>query len=95
MLVDLPCTIIFDHDSSWRAGERGNCRIFTMRYDTTNTDLPAQWTNHYPPRQDAHWLIDEQGVLFDLLTAAADHRIKERAEADPENYTARMPATTE
>lgn len=88
MLIDIPVTIKFDCESKIAQGPLDHARIFTMRYDTVDTDKEAQWTDHYPPRPDAHWITDTQGVLFDLLTSAADKSIRRMAEADPETYCA-------
>jgi hypothetical protein len=86
MLIDIPVTIKFDCKSKSAQDPLDHARVFTMRYDTTDTDKPAQWINYYPPRADSHWIADTQGVLFDLLTSGADKAIKKSAEADPETY---------
>ncbi len=92
MLVEVPVTITFDHDNPQRPGMAGHSKVFTIRYDTVDTDVPAQWTDHYPPRPNAHWITDEQGVLFDLFTSSADQSIRRMAEQDPETYAAKVSA---
>jgi hypothetical protein len=92
MLVEIPVTITFDHQEPTRPGGRGHSKVFTMRYDTVDTDVLAQWTGHYPPRPNAHWITDTEGVLFDLFTAEADKSIRRMAEQDPETYAARVAA---
>ena len=89
MLIDIPVTICFDHDSTWRAPHSAG-RVFTMRYDTVDTDKKAQWTTDYPPKPNSHWITDEQGVLFDLLTSEADRAIRRRAEQEPTDYAAKV-----
>lgn len=86
MLIDVPVTITFDHDSRWRAGQRSHSRIFTMRYDTEDNDAPAQYCLQYPPPDKARWSVDKDGILFDLFTSDADSAIKKAAAADPVTY---------
>lgn len=88
MLVQIPVTITFDHAQPHVQGGRAMSNVFTMRYDTVDTDRSAEWTDHYPPRPNAHWITDEQGVLFDVLTSSADKAIRDMAERDPETYRA-------
>ena len=89
MLIEIPVTISFDHHIPERAGGHAMSKVFTMRYDTTDTDVQAQWTDHYPPRPNAHWITDTQGVLFDLLTSSADKALRDLAARDPETYAAK------
>lgn len=89
MLIDIPVSIAFDCESPQRLGRHDReTRVFTMRYDTRDTDRSAQWCLQYPPPANPQWITDEQGVLFDLLTSAADKSITSRAERDPETYCA-------
>lgn len=90
MLVEIPVTITFDHLTPATPGGQSHSKVFTMRYDTVDTDVCAQWTDHFPPRPNAHWITDEQGVLFDLIPASADRSIRDRAEKDPETYAAKV-----
>ena len=86
MLIDIPVTIKFDCESKSAQGPLDHTRVFTMRYDTTDTEAAAQYVDHYPPRPNANWITDAQGILFDFLSSAADKAIKKSAEADPETY---------
>jgi hypothetical protein len=90
MLIDIPVLIAFDCDPSRsnHIARAADQRVFTMRYDTTDTDVSAKWCLQYPPPANAHWIEDEQGVLFDLITSKADKAIAKNAEADPEAYAA-------
>lgn len=82
-------TITFDHHDQARAGGYGLGRVFTMRYDTDPyAKTAAQFCIQYPPPKGAHWLTDGEGVLFELITAAADKAIRKRAADDPETYSA-------
>lgn len=91
MMVVIPVLVAFDcfpqssthhRDVNHAAGKR----VFSMRYDTTDTDKLAAWCLQYPPPENAHWIDDAQGVLFDLITGDADKAITRRAEADPGTY---------
>jgi hypothetical protein len=92
MIVEIPVTIIFDHDAELSANVfdayRAGRRVFGMRYDTLDLNAPAQWTPYWPPSPHAAWHIDTEGLLFSFLTARADRAIRERAENDPETYSA-------
>lgn len=87
MLIDIPVSICFDVDGGIPPHVRP-ARVFTMRYDTVDTDVRAKWCGSWPPPANAHWIEDEQGVLFDLLTSQVDRDIRVRAEKDPETYCA-------
>lgn len=86
MLIQIPVIIIFDAASIHNLGASAGQRAFTVRYDTEDTDRHAEWCNYYPSRPDTHWIVDEQGVFFDLLTSAADKAITRRAEQNNASY---------
>jgi hypothetical protein len=84
MLIQIPVTITFDVEGT--ASYRRPPRVFTMRYDTEDTDRPADYCNQYPPPKDAAWYQDSAGVLFEFMSSAIDKAITKAAEADPESY---------
>jgi hypothetical protein len=88
MLVQIPIMIAFDcSQAATVQSHSAGYKVFTLRYDT-NPDIAkaAEYCDHYPPRENAHWRADEQGVFFDLFTASADRFITKRATDDPETY---------
>jgi hypothetical protein len=94
MLIEIPCSLTFDCTPDGTQRNHGsNARLFTLRYDTDpSVQVAAEYTDHYPPRPNAHWIADEQGLFFDLFTSRADRTIRERAEDDPESYKAKVTA---
>lgn len=89
MLIQIPIMIHFDAADLLNLRHAADHRVFTLRYDTNPDSVrPTEWCNHYPPRDNAYWIADEQGVFFDLFTAKADKTITKRATDDPETYQA-------
>jgi hypothetical protein len=87
MLIQIPIFMHFDCSSIFNLRSAADSRVFTLRYDTeADLNRHAEWTDHYPPRPNAHWIADEQGVFFDLFTSRGDKEITRRAEQDPETY---------
>jgi hypothetical protein len=86
MLIDVPVTICFDTQDP-----RGPQRIehtFTMRYETDDTDKPAQWCRDYPPDKRSRFYTNDDGLLFDLLPRNAEKVIAQRAARSPIDYCA-------
>lgn len=92
MLIDIPVTIIFNDDGSWRAGGSDSRmkRTFTMRYDTDNAvERPAQIIVHYGASR-ADPFADGEGILFTLMPESADKAIRELVAKFPEDYRAEV-----
>lgn len=89
MLIEIPVTITFDHQQPDRPGGRHSSRVFTVRYDTTDTYVPLSFIPHYPPRSNETWTTDKDGILFGFLSDSADRQIKRMAEQDPDTYAAK------
>lgn len=85
MKIQFPITILFDAMDARTAGFHGR-RTFTMRYDPADTDAPAEYCRNHPPRQGDQWVVDKDGVLFDLFQHDTCKLIEARALADPEGY---------
>lgn len=88
MLIDVPVLIAFDCKDQYAVPRAPGRVIFTLRYDTTDTDVRAQWCASYPPPANAHWVEDEHGVLFAFLTSSAEKKIAEAAAKFPTDYCA-------
>ncbi len=91
MKIDVAVFIAFDCQSGFisstpNLGHAAGTRTFTMRYDTEDMNAPAQFCNHYPPRADAYWMTDKDGVLFALHATDTDKKIRSRAERFPVDY---------
>jgi hypothetical protein len=90
MVIDIPVTIAFDFANCIFERTNGaTSRTFTMRYDSADTVAPAKFCTYWPPQPGATWFTDKDGILFMLLSEAADREITRRAEADPETYAAK------
>lgn len=88
MLIDVPVLIAFDCKDQYAVPRAPGRQIFTLRYDTTDTDVRAQWCGSYPPPANAQWILDEHGVLFAFLSSAAEKKIAEAAAKYPTDYCA-------
>jgi hypothetical protein len=89
MLVQIPVVIAFDsHHAATIQSRSAGYKVFTLRYDT-NPDIAraAEYCDHYPPRDNAIFRADADGIFFDLFTASADKTITKRATDDPETYS--------
>jgi hypothetical protein len=88
MRVQIPVVIAFDcHHAASVQSRSAGYKVFTLRYDT-NPDIQrdAEYCDHYPPRANAVFRPDSDGIFFDLFTASADKVITKRATDDSETY---------
>lgn len=90
MLIQIPVTIGFnceDGHATFRAA-RGFARTFTVRYDTADSDRPAEYCTAYPPPDNASWYPDHAGILLEFMPSNVDRAITAAAERYPEGYAA-------
>jgi hypothetical protein len=89
MLIDVPCVICFDCEDPRAHTQQARFeRKFTLRFDTDDTDAPAQWVNRYPPKPGDKFYTDESCVIFDMMPEGADKAMKQRAARNPVDYCA-------
>ena len=85
MLIDIPVVIEFDCVDTNRAFTTK--RIFTLRFDVDDDNIPAQYALTYPPRSGT-FFADEYGIMFDLMTAGTYEKIVKEARRNPIDYCA-------
>lgn len=90
MLIDVPVTVVFDCDSTMRVNRYGDShgRTFMLRYDTEDTDAPARYTAGDPQNPAARWVVDKEGIFFELMSSGVEAKISARAAKYPADYCA-------